>query len=143
MQLDSESDTSPFEAVEALRAREGISRIDVVIANAGVGPIARLEDTTTAQIHQTVQVNGIAVLLLYQATLPLLREAATAGATAAGVDAPKFAVISSGGGSIAHAATSNVFPLGLYGASKALANFFVVKMGAENDWLVTLCIDPG
>ncbi|THC95808.1 hypothetical protein EYZ11_004718 [Aspergillus tanneri] len=34
-------------------------------------------------------------------------------------------------------------PNAAYAGSKALANVLVVKMGMENDWLITLCIHPG
>lgn len=141
VQLDQASKASAVEAVRHLRETVGIERIDVVIANAGVGLAARLEDASLDDIQTIVQVNGVGPLLLYQATLPLLRAAAAAGGS--GRDAPKFALISSGGGSIAEAAPSDKIPLGVYGASKALANYFTVRMGAENDWLVTLCICPG
>ncbi|KAK9420364.1 hypothetical protein SUNI508_14082 [Seiridium unicorne] len=35
------------------------------------------------------------------------------------------------------------YPNVSYTGSKALANVLVVKMGMENDWLITLCIHPG
>ncbi|KAL8399763.1 hypothetical protein RB594_000246 [Gaeumannomyces avenae] len=146
--LDATSSADPSRVADELRAA-GVGRLDVVVANAGVGTVARLEDATVADVETIVRVNGVAPLFLYQAMLPLMRAAAAAAAAAAkdageeGAALPVFALISSGGGSIAEAATSGAYPLGVYGASKALANFLTVKMGAENDWLITLCIAPG
>ncbi|KAL8372230.1 hypothetical protein RB595_001836 [Gaeumannomyces hyphopodioides] len=142
VRLDAESSASPFEAAGELRDA-GVGRVDVVVANAGVGVAARLEDAAVADVETIVKVNGVAPLLLYQAMLPLLRAAKDADAGGGEGALPVFALISSGGGSIAEAATSDAFPLGVYGAAKALANFFTVKMGAENDWLIALCIGPG
>ncbi|EJT74784.1 hypothetical protein GGTG_08622 [Gaeumannomyces tritici R3-111a-1] len=142
--LDATSSASPSRAADELRAA-GVGRLDVVVANAGVGKVARLEDASVADVETVVKVNGVAPLFLYQAMLPLMRAAAAAAKDAGeeGATLPVFALISSGGGSIAEAATSDAFALGVYGGSKALANFLTVKMGAENDWLITLCIAPG
>lgn len=94
--------------------------------------LATLEDLPVEVFEEHIAVNSVAVLLLYKATLPLLRASACS----------KFALISAAGGSIGTFA-GNKLPLGAYGGSKALSNYLLVKMGAENDWLVTLCIHPG
>lgn len=136
--VDSLSKTDPFTAVEDLRSR-GVDRIDVVIANAGAAHHYRLSELPVEFFEETVAVNSTAVLLLYQATLPLLRAAAEASPD----KAAKFALISSGVGSIAGFANVVPWNMGAYGASKALANYLVVKMAKETDFLVTLCLNPG
>lgn len=129
--LDGSSKTDPYSAVEDIRSK-GVDHIDVVISNAAVAKLFTLEDLPIEVFEEHITVNSVAVLLLYKATLPLLRASASA----------KFTLISAAGGSIGGFA-GNKLPLGAYGGSKALANYLVVKMGAENDWLVTLCIHPG
>ncbi|KAI6357205.1 hypothetical protein MCOR31_010429 [Pyricularia oryzae] len=129
--LDGSSKTDPYSAVEDIRSK-GVEHIDVVISNAAVAQLATLEDLPVEVFEEHIAVNSVAVLLLYKATLPLLRASACA----------KFALISAAGGSIGTFA-GNKLPLGAYGGSKALSNYLLVKMGAENDWLVTLCIHPG
>lgn len=77
-------------------------------------------------------VNTTSHLLLYKATLPLLRKSS----------GPRFVFISGASGSLNNMAKW-AFPLASFGASKALGNYLVARMGIENDWLITLCIDPG
>ncbi|TLS30051.1 hypothetical protein PpBr36_02616 [Pyricularia pennisetigena] len=129
--LDASSKTDPYSAVEDIRSK-GVDHIDVVISNAAVAQLFTLEDLPIEVFEEHITINSVAVLLLYKATLPLLRASAFA----------KFTLISAAGGSIGSFAGTKL-PFGAYGASKALSNYLLVKMGAENDWLVTLCIHPG
>ncbi len=48
-------------------------RLDVLVNNAGVLPIGAFEDTSEAQIRQTMEVNFIGPALLSQAVLPVMR----------------------------------------------------------------------
>lgn len=96
-------------AVESLKA-EGISNLDIVVANAGAinwrGPSL---EAPPEEIHHALDINTIAPILLFKATLPLLKQS----------ENPKFFAISSAIGSIElipkHINTT-VLP---YGMSKA------------------------
>lgn len=129
--VDSSWRTDPYDAVEHIKA-EGIDHIDVVISSAGIVKMATVEDIPLEDFEEVLMVNALSVMLLYKATLPLLRNSQDA----------KFAFISAAGGSL-NEMPKYPYPNISYAASKALANVLVVKMGMENDWLTTLCIHPG
>jgi norsolorinic acid ketoreductase len=128
--IDSASTTDSYTAVEELKAK-GIERIDVVISAAGIAKLNTIEDMPLEEYMEVLQINAISVMLLYKATLPLLR-AAPAPA--------RFVFISAAGGSLNDMPK---YPYPNYASSKALANVLVVKMGMENEWLISLCIHPG
>ncbi|KAL8383670.1 hypothetical protein RB595_010732 [Gaeumannomyces hyphopodioides] len=132
VKLDSSSKADPFAAVKDLHAK-GIDHVDVVISNAAVAHFALLGDIAIEEFEEMIRVNSTAVLLLYKAFLPLLQAAAAPA---------KFILVGSAAGSIGTLANTTM-PIGGYGATKALSNYLVVKMGAENDWLVAVCINPG
>ena len=121
--IDSASKIDPYIAVEELNAK-GIERIDVVISAAGIAKLNTIEDM--------LQINAISVMLLYKATLPLLRAA----------PAPARFVFISATGGILSDMPKYPYPNASYASSKALANILVVKMGIENEWLISLCIHP-
>jgi norsolorinic acid ketoreductase len=132
VKIDSASKTNPFDAIRDIQA-QGISHIDVVISAAGIAPLNTVEDIPLEEFEHVLQVNAISVMLLYKATLPLLRKA---------LQPARFAFISAAGGSLTKM-QKYPYPNVSYAGSKSLANVMVVKMGMENDWLITLCIHPG
>ncbi|GFZ51957.1 hypothetical protein JCM24511_09727 [Saitozyma sp. JCM 24511] len=72
VKIDAESDTDAFEAVTSLKSR-GITTLDLVIANAGVGgEMTPFTSIGAESLMDTFKVNTIAPLLLFQATLPLI-----------------------------------------------------------------------
>jgi NAD(P)-dependent dehydrogenase (short-subunit alcohol dehydrogenase family) len=96
-------DVSKLASVEALyrevKARHG--RLDIVVANAGIGDHAPLGKITEAQFDRTFGVNAKGVLFTVQSALPLM---------------------SSRGSVIIIGSTASEYPppgMGLYGASKA------------------------
>lgn len=96
-------DVSNLAEVDALyrevKARHG--RVDIVVANAGIGDHAPLGKITEAQFDRTFGVNVKGVLFTVQSALPLL---------------------SSGGSVIIIGSTASEYPppgMGIYGASKA------------------------
>ena len=121
------SPTAALSAITTLQTQHAISRIDVVIANAGAilsrGPVATL---TPEEIAAHMAINCTAPVLLLQATLPLLREARKAKEDQEGYEA-KFIAVSSAIGSTGmidrhlHASTP------AYGASKAAMNHVMRK----------------
>jgi len=132
VKIDSASKIDPYTAISTLQF-QGISHIDVVISAAGIAKLNTVEDVPLEEFEEMLMVNAISVMLLYKATLPLLRKAEKPA---------KFAFISAAGGSLNDMA-KYPYPNVGYAASKALANVLVRKMGMENDWLVSLCIHPG
>ncbi|KAF2802283.1 putative short chain-type dehydrogenase, partial [Mytilinidion resinicola] len=135
VKIDSASKTDAYDAITSLRA-QGIDHVDVVISAAGVAKLNTIEDMPLEEYEEVLMVNAISVMVLYKATLPLLRQADR------GNGGPRFAFISAAGGSL-NEMPKYPYPNASYASSKALANVLVVKMGMENEWLVTLCIHPG
>ncbi|KAJ5510986.1 hypothetical protein LT330_006306 [Penicillium expansum] len=134
VKIDASSDTDGKVAVESLSS-QGVSALDIVIANAGIFDTAAfvaVAEATTSQIQTHFDVNTLGPVRLFQATLPLLQKSSSA----------RFILISS---LMATIGGIKDIPLkvGPYGASKAAANYFARKINYENDEIATLAIDPG
>ncbi|CAI7585337.1 unnamed protein product [Penicillium glandicola] len=134
IKIDARSNTDAKAAVETLSS-QGVSSLDIVIANAGIFDIAAfttVADSTIEQIQAHLDVNTLGPIRLFQATLPLLENSASA----------RFILISSLMGTIGGIKD---IPLKIapYGASKAAANFFVRKINFEHENISTLAIHPG
>lgn len=71
MHLDVDSDASVSAAVA--RVIDARGRIDVLINNAGVGPLGSVEDMPLAQFRQVMETNVFGVLRCIQAVLPGMR----------------------------------------------------------------------
>lgn len=133
MKIDSASETDALSAVDALVSLHGITKLDIVIANAGISKyFGKAELTPAKQMFEHFQVNSVGPLLLFQATRPLL--SATINA--------KFIVISSGAGSISNMENLEVENTA-YGSSKAAVNFVTRKIHFENPDLIAFPINPG
>jgi norsolorinic acid ketoreductase len=133
VKIDSASETDALEAIEILKSEYGITKLDVVIANAGISNYFGKAIVTPAEemlLH--FKINAIAPLLLFQATFPLLSNAAT----------PKFITISSGAGSISNMGNLPVENTA-YGSSKAAVNFVTRKIHFENPNLISFPVQPG
>lgn len=134
VKIDASSDTDAKTAVKSL-SNQGVSALDIVIANAGVfdtTAFTTVADSTIAQIQTHLDVNTVGPVRLFQATLPLLEKSSSA----------RFILTSSLMGTIGGIKD---IPLKIapYGASKAAANFFVRKINFEHDKIATLAIHPG
>ncbi|KAJ3468054.1 hypothetical protein MRS44_002119 [Fusarium solani] len=124
---------SIHEAIRRISSSEDIQALDLVISNAGVGEITGPLAEISLKVPQTyVQVNAHAPLELFKSTLSLLRKAVQ----------PKFLVITSVGGSFQLMNTT--LPTAAYGASKALAKYFVKWLSNEHqDVVVFVATDMG
>jgi norsolorinic acid ketoreductase len=137
VKIDSQSETDAKEAVSKL-ASEGITSIDVVIANAGIAhsgaPVAR---TTIESLRDHLNTNTIGPVLLFQAFKPLL-EANKSGK-------PVFLATSTFIGSIEGQETLKGLPpvVSPYGASKAALNWLVRRLHYEEPWLTAYVTHPG
>jgi norsolorinic acid ketoreductase len=131
--IDSLSDNSAKDAVKELKSQHHITKLDVVIANAGIsnfyGPAA---DTPLSEVRNHFEVNTVGVLAVFQATLPLLDAAPM----------PKFISLSTGLASIGDM-DSMPMPVTAYGASKAAVNFITRKIHFEHPNLIAFPISPG
>ncbi|CAJ2500444.1 Uu.00g032970.m01.CDS01 [Anthostomella pinea] len=130
--IDSSSKTDAFEAATDIQT-QNVTHLDVIVSAAGMVKMGSVEDISLEDYEEGLMVNGISVMLLYKAMLPLLRKAARPA---------RFAFISAIGGSLTEM-ERYPYPNISYASSKAVANSLVRKMGLENDWLITLCIHPG
>ncbi|KAL1683365.1 hypothetical protein EV122DRAFT_201865 [Schizophyllum commune] len=131
LRLTSPDKANNIAAAEEIKRVAG--RLDVVIANAGIGDAfeSALELRTEDMVrHFEVNTNG--ALVLFQATYPLLKGSKT----------PKFVTVSSGLGSIALAGQMPVlmYP---YGASKAALNWVTRKLHHDFPDFVIFPISPG
>lgn len=137
VKIDSQSETDAKEAVSTL-ASEGITSIDVVIANAGIAHSgASVAQTTIDSLRDHLNTNTIGPVLLFQAFKPLL-EANKSGK-------PVFLATSTIIGSIGGQEMLAGLPpvLSPYGASKAALNWMVRRIHYEEPWLTAYVTHPG
>jgi norsolorinic acid ketoreductase len=114
---------------------QGITSLDVVIANAGIFNVAAfvpVADVKVSQLQEHLDVNAVGPVRLFQATRPLLAKSAN----------PRFVLISSVMGSIT-SIKDFTFYASSYGTSKAAANYLVRTIHFENDNIAALAIHPG
>ncbi|KAJ1567549.1 hypothetical protein HK405_005562 [Cladochytrium tenue] len=134
VKLDAADEGDPRRAVDHLRADHGLTRLDVVIANAGIGKAyAIAADVSLADVREHFQVNTLGPLALFQATLPLLRQSAN----------PIFVAVTSGMGSTGNMDEIAGMPAVAYSVSKAALNHVVRKIHFENPDLIAFSICPG
>jgi norsolorinic acid ketoreductase len=130
--LDSASTADTVALRESLLADGTINKIDVLIANAGIGePFHSVLDAPIDALETFYQVNTLGPIRLYQQLWSDLLEKS---------DNPKFIMVSSILGSLTYIDPT---PCGGYGASKAAANYFVKKIHLENEKLVAVTLHPG
>jgi norsolorinic acid ketoreductase len=116
---------------ESLKAH-GIEKIDVIVANAGVGTSFKSTlETPLSSVLTDFYANTLGPISLYQSLLPFLRASADG----------KFIIIGSILGSIG-AMAPGAPSLG-YGVSKAGVHYAAKKMHDEEDKIVVLAVHPG
>ncbi|KAK0108493.1 hypothetical protein ONS95_003297 [Cadophora gregata] len=134
VKIDNEDDSTAAAAISSLKTTHNITKLDLVIANAGIldyyGPVA---GTPPAQMARHYQVNVIASLVLFEAVLPLLNAAPSPA---------KFVQISSAVGSLT-IMPNIAFHCTPYGASKAASTYLVRKIHLENPGLIAFPVHPG
>ncbi|KAH0165920.1 NAD(P)-binding protein, partial [Aureobasidium melanogenum] len=128
--------TSETDALEVVRIEsQGISHLDVVIANAGIfktGAFLEVAKMKASDLTEHVDVNVNGTVRLFQATLPLLKAAKQ----------PKFIAISSAVSTITDAEYIP-YTVTSYGASKAALNFLLRRIHIENPELIAIAFHPG
>lgn len=139
VEIDSTRDDTPFEAAKELQAK-GITRIDRVYANAGIGveEFNEAGKVSAAEMRQMFQTNTLAPLLLFQAFKPLLQKAAEQTPDRQ----PQFIVSSSVVASVTMQA-ENAFKVTTYATSKAAVNMVIQRVAVEEPWLTAYVLHPG
>ncbi|KAE8140904.1 hypothetical protein BDV38DRAFT_268993 [Aspergillus pseudotamarii] len=124
---------SVLDAVSQLQRHHSVSKVDIVIANAGVcnhyGPLERMADS---DLISHFEVNTLGPMRLFRASLPLLQASSQ----------PKFTYISSELASISGLEHSSSLTAA-YGASKVASNYLVKKIDTEHPDVIAFSIDPG
>ncbi|PVI02114.1 aflatoxin biosynthesis ketoreductase-like protein nor-1 [Periconia macrospinosa] len=135
VQLDCASASDPQRAVQELQSVHGITHIDVVIANAGIANDHHPASSTQLdQLEGHMMVNAFSILLLFQATSPLLQKS---------THPPKFVYIGARLGAISDMDRLGRAPLAAYSLSKLAGNWLIRKLHFENEWLIAFIVDPG
>ncbi|KAF2259789.1 NAD(P)-binding protein [Lojkania enalia] len=132
VKVEATSDTDAKEAVTTLQKEHSIDHLDVVISSAGICRLSRLDEVDIADLLDHVNVNAVGVVRLFQATKDLLQKTKN----------PKFVVMGSNAGSVAHMQWFP-FPQGAYAGSKAMTNSIMRKIAMENPWLTSVTLHPG
>lgn len=133
----SSSDLASYPFLLSSLSSNGISHIDILIANAGSGTSFHpILTTPPSALLEDFQTNTLGPILLYQTLFPLLKKSYTAKGKEA-----KFVLISSSLGSIGE--MEGDVPCLSYGVSKAGANFMVRKVHFEEEGIVSLAVHPG
>lgn len=131
--IDSASLEDPAKAIQAAKAA-GITKIDVVIANAGTSPPpGPLNDAPISDIAKAFNVNTLSPIALYTATRPFLQKS----------ERPRWLSVSSAAGSIGNLEAHQAHFVLPYGLSKAALNFFTLAVHASEKNLIAYTIHPG
>jgi norsolorinic acid ketoreductase len=131
VKLDALVESDADSAIQSLQTQEGITHLDLVIANAcmaTVYPAVRAVKRADLQAH--IDLNAFGVLHLLQATLPLLEKSKN----------PKWATIGSSAGSLG---AMPPVPNAAYAPSKAMVHWLTRRLHFEEQWLTSMTIHPG
>ncbi|KAJ5093872.1 hypothetical protein N7456_009733 [Penicillium angulare] len=131
--IDSANMDDPQASIKDIEA-EGITHIDVVIANAGITPSAGPLDKVTIQdVSDALSINAMSPIQLYHATRPLLEKSSR----------PVWFSMTSAAGSIGNVEIHNAQFFLAYGISKAAMNFFTKSIHAAHTNWIAYAVHPG
>ena len=128
--------TSTTDAVDAVKELEaqGITKLDIVIANAGIaGQQGSIETIHPKGLAEVYLVNAVGPAVLFLALKPLLDRAET----------PKWLAISSGLASLHDLHKYPMFPGFPYNGSKAALNHFTKTIHVESPKIIAFAVSPG
>jgi len=133
VKISSTSETDAKEAVELLKTKHGLTKLDVVVANAGIASsFGKLVDLPLSIVREHWEVNALGPLILFQAIFPLLEKSSD----------PKFIAVSTAVASIGGMENLPV-PFAGYGQSKAALNYITRKLHFEHENMTIFPISPG
>jgi len=131
--INSTDDSSAQKAIELIKTQHGITKLDIVIANAGISKYYGIAAITPiSEVRDHFEVNIVGTIVLFQATWPLLKLSSN----------PMFVALSTGAASIGDMDTIPI-PATAYGMSKVALNYMVRKIHFENPELIAFPISPG
>ncbi|UKZ75706.1 hypothetical protein TrVFT333_003398 [Trichoderma virens FT-333] len=131
--IDSSELDDPAKALEHVQS-EGITYIDIVIANAGICPSpGPFQNVPIKDVLEGFKVNAAAPIQLYHATSPFLEKSTQ----------PVWLSISSIVGSIKNAEQYNAPFIFAYGLSKSSLNFFTMAIHAAHPNWISYAVHPG
>ncbi|RYP24619.1 hypothetical protein DL765_000445 [Monosporascus sp. GIB2] len=132
VKYDASLEQDAYDMAKELQEKHNINHLDIVVANAGIAEgYPLVKDVETAGILRHLQVNVFGIISLYQALRNLLQKSP---------NNPIFAPMGSGAGACGR---QPPVPNALYGASKAMLQWYGVRINAEDEWLNTFILDPG
>ncbi|KIV88934.1 hypothetical protein PV10_08560 [Exophiala mesophila] len=141
---DASDNTSAQTAIEVLQTQHHITSLDIVIANAGIqtwqGPSI---ETPPEAMMSHFQINTIAPLQLFKATLPLLQHRTSSSSKTSSPSPPKFFTISSSVGSTELIPQRHHLRVLPYATSKAAVNHVMHKLHSEHPEIVIELLAPG
>ncbi|KAF3061561.1 putative sterigmatocystin biosynthesis ketoreductase stcE [Daldinia childiae] len=140
IKIDATVRTDPSDAVKALHSR-GISHIDILIANAGLGLLwPKVLDVDTDDIQKHIVTNVYGFLWLFQAFHPLLKDASN----------PIWVTMGSSTAFLTYYNSSNSIsrnmvpaPNSAYAPTKLMVHWYTKSIHIEEPWLTAFPIDPG
>ncbi|KAH8800480.1 hypothetical protein F5884DRAFT_810556 [Xylogone sp. PMI_703] len=129
VKIDSKSESDPAAAIKELEA-QGIDHLDIVIANAGIAAVfPAVADVKLPDLKEHMAVNVYGVVLLYQATVPLLRKSAN----------PKWLTMGSSAGWLEN---QHPVPNAVYAPSKAAVHWITKRINAEEEKIAAWVQEP-
>ncbi|KAK0702404.1 aflatoxin biosynthesis ketoreductase nor-1 [Lasiosphaeris hirsuta] len=134
VKIEATSETDYAAAVKHIEAVEGIDRLDIVVASAGVtGELTAVAGIDAADFKHVLDVNTVGPIRLFQATLPLLSKSANA----------KWVSLSTISSSIGGLEQTAAFPTVSYGSSKAAFNFITRAIHLQHKDIIAVAVHPG
>ncbi|KAK4202022.1 hypothetical protein QBC40DRAFT_46910 [Triangularia verruculosa] len=137
VQYDASQWNSAAQAVKTLREEHKITKIDTIIANAGIAKVYPLiKDADPKDIREHFEVNVLGPVALFQATRDLLLAAREEKPERQPIYAwmGSGAGLLTGGPDVASAA---------YAPSKTMLNWYGMRLHVEENWLASFILDPG
>ncbi|KAI1458313.1 NAD(P)-binding protein [Annulohypoxylon moriforme] len=130
VKLDASIEADAAKAVKQLIA-QGISHLDIVIANAGVSySWPKVSDVKTEDLQGHLTPDLFGMIWLYQATFPLLKKSSE----------PKWITIGTVAGKLEE---QPPIPNAAYATSKAAAHWVTKRINQEEDWITAFVVHPG
>ena len=131
---DASSISAATDLVEELKAKDGVTTLDIVVANAGIlKSLENIAGTSAEEFTEHFNINALSPILLYKATAPLLNLSK---------QTPKFFVISTRLASIG-SQSGLPLPLAAYNVSKAAVNLAAARIHADEPKIVAIPVHPG
>ncbi|KAJ4299343.1 hypothetical protein N0V90_004588 [Kalmusia sp. IMI 367209] len=125
VKIDASVEADAFAAARELQDKHGITKLDIVIANAGVSYVwPAVKDLKLEDIKGHMEPNVYGMVSLYQATRELLKKSE---------GEPAFVLMGSMAG----------LPMPLTDRPKAAAQWMIIRIDAEDAWLNAFSMDPG